>query len=152
MSVLGPRNVSTVLAITLALLTAAAAPAQPAEHADQLRRGDGPTRELHLTDGAQKLRFSLRRPAGVVLTFRLTLPKGTRAYLTGRIGGIAGVMISTDRDSCTTIGRKLVCEQQVEWCPLPHGTWGFRLHKLAGPAGHASLIFRIGTPPPRSHG
>jgi len=153
MNVLGPRNVSTVLAITLALLTAAAAPAQPAEHADQLQRGDrhGPTHELLLTDGAQELRFSLRRPAGVVLTFRLTLPKGTRAYLTGRIGGIAGVMISTDRDSCTTIGRKLVCEQQVEWCPLPHGTWGFRLHKLDGPAGRASLVFRIGTPPHRTH-
>jgi hypothetical protein len=151
MNVLGPRNVSTVLAITLALLAAAAAPAQPAEHADQLQRGDGPRRELRLSDGAQKLRFSLRRPAGVVLTFRLTLPKGTRAYLTGRIGGIAGVMISTDHDSCTTIGRKLVCEQQVEWCPLPHGTWGFRLHKLAGPAGRASLVFRIGTPPHRTH-
>lgn len=134
----------------IALLAAAAAPAQPTEHADQLQR-DGPTRELRLTDGAQKLRFGLHRPAGVVLTFRLTLPKGTRAYLTGRIGSVAGVMISTDRDSCTTIGRKLVCEQQVEWCPLPHGIWGFRLHKLAGPAGRASLIFRIGAPPPRRH-
>ena len=151
MNVLGPRNVSTVLAITLALLTAAAAPAQPAEHADQLQRADAATRELRLTDGAQELRFSLRRPAGVVLTFRLTLPKGTRASLSGRIGGVAGVMISTDRDSCTTIGRKLVCEQHVEWCPLPHGIWGFRLHKLAGPAGRASLVFRIGAPPPRRH-
>lgn len=98
---------------------------------------------------AQRHRFTLERPAGVVLLFRLTLPRGTRAYLTGRIGSIAGVGISTDhKGSCRVQGRTLVCEQGVEWCPLlPRGTWGFRLHKLSGPAGTARLDFVIGTPP-----
>lgn len=97
---------------------------------------------------AQRHRFTLARPAGVVLLLRLTLPRGTRAYLTGRIGSIAGVGISTDdKSSCRVQGRTLVCEQGVEWCPLPRGTWGFRLHKLSGPAGTARLDFVIGTPP-----
>lgn len=97
---------------------------------------------------AQRHRFTLARPAGVVLLFRLTLPRGTRAYLTGRIGSIAGVGISTDdKSSCREQGRTLVCKQGVEWCPLPRGTWGFRLHKLSGPAGTARLDFVIGTPP-----
>jgi hypothetical protein len=108
----------------------------------------GTTHRLELEAGAERHRFTLRRPAGVVLLFRLTLPRGTRAYLTGRIGNVAGVGISTDHNaSCRERGRFLVCEQGVEWCPLPRGTWGFRLHKVSGPAGQARLEFVVGTPP-----
>lgn len=102
---------------------------------------------LRLDQGSQHLRLALRRPAGVVLAFRLTLPRGTRAYLTGRIGSVAGVGLSTASSDCRERGSSLVCEQQVEWCPLPRGTWGFRLHKLDGPVGVARLEFRVGSPP-----
>jgi hypothetical protein len=120
------------------------------EQASAQRASSGAIRQLRLVDGKQRLRFTLRRPPGVVLTFRLTLPRGTRAYLTGRIGGVAGVMISTDHPGCRADRGMVVCEQQVEWCPLPRGTWSFRLHKLRGPRGHAGLEFRIGKPPARS--
>ena len=104
------------------------------------------THQLELQAGADRHRFTVKRSAGVVLLFRLTLPRGTRAYLTGRIGSVAGIGISTDRTSCREEGRFLVCEQEVEWCPLPRGTWGFRLHKVSGPAGRARLDFVVGTP------
>lgn len=111
-------------------------------------RPSGTTHNLELAAGADRQSFTGRRPAGVVLHFRLTLPRGTRAYLTGRIGSVAGVGISTDdHASCRERGRFLVCEQGVEWCPLPRGTWGFRLHKVSGPAGQARLEFVVGTPP-----
>lgn len=102
---------------------------------------------IRLDEGSQHLRLLLHRPAGVVLLFRLTLPLGTRGYLTGRIGSVAGVGISTETSDCRERGASLVCEQQVEWCPLPRGSWGFRLHKLDGPAGIARLEFSVGSPP-----
>lgn len=102
---------------------------------------------IRLDEGSQRLRLMLRRPPGVVLLLRLTLPRETHAYLTGRIGSVAGVGISTETSDCRERGASLVCEQQVEWCPLPRGTWGFRLHKLDGPAGVARLEFSVGSPP-----
>lgn len=111
------------------------------------RAAGSPARLVELGTGAERHRFTLRRPAGVVRLFRLTLPRGTRAYLTGRIGNVAGVGTSTDYQSCRERGSVLVCEQQVEWCPLPRGTWGFSLHKLSGPAGAARLEFVVGAPP-----
>ena len=108
-----------------------------------------PARPIELGTGVERHRFTLKRPAGVVLLFRLTLPRGTRAYLTGRIGSVAGVGMSTDYNSCQQRGSDLVCEQAVEWCPLPRGTWGFRLHKLSGPAGTARFEFIVGAPPHR---
>jgi hypothetical protein len=138
----------------LALAAAALAISAPGPaRADDHRRPEATTR-LHpahvvpLGPGSERHRFTLRRPAGVVLLFRLTLPRGTRAYLTGRIGDIAGVGMTTDaRGACTPRGPRLVCRQSVEWCPLPRGTWAFRLHKLGGPAGTARLEFVVGAPP-----
>jgi hypothetical protein len=101
---------------------------------------------VELRSGAAQHRFTLRRPPGVVLLFRLTLPRGTRAYLTGRLGSIAGVGMSTAAADCRPLSETLVCEQMVGWCPLPRGTWSFRLHKLSGPAGTARLEFRVGQP------
>lgn len=138
---MSPTRVLVSLALCVALLSAAT----------PSRAADGRAVRAHvleLAQGAERHRFTLKRPAGVVLLFRLTLPHGTRAYLTGRIGSVAGVGISTDHQrSCRTRGATVVCEQEVEWCPLPRGTWGFRLHKLSGPAGTARLEFVIGTPP-----
>jgi hypothetical protein len=102
---------------------------------------------VELGAGVERHRFTLRRPPGVVLLFRLTLPRGTRAYLTGRIGSVAGVGLSTASAACRPRGDSLVCEQAVGWCPLPRGTWAFKLHKLSGPAGSARLEFRVGQPP-----
>jgi hypothetical protein len=139
--------VAGVLVATSVFLTGSSASASLGERGSAQRASSGAIRQLRLVEGTQRLRFTLRRPPGVVLTFRLTLPRGTRAYLTGRIGGVAGVMISTEHQGCRADRRMLVCEQQVEWCPLPRGNWGFRLHKLTGPRGHGKLEFRIGTPP-----
>lgn len=134
-----PTRILVSLALGVAVLSAAT----PAADAQAVR-----AQVLELGQGAERHRFTLKRPAGVVLLFRLTLPRGTRAYLTGRIGSVAGVGISTDHNrSCGVRGATVVCEQEVEWCPLPRGTWGFRLHKLSGPAGTARLEFVVGTPP-----
>jgi hypothetical protein len=140
-----------VLAVAGATLgsSAAAADAAPAVSQRAMRLHTAAAKTLALEAGPRRIRFALRRPAGVVLLFRLTVPLGTRAYLTGRIGSVAGVMITTDSSDCRPIGNALRCEQGVEWCPLPRGTWGFRLHKLAGPAGRATLEFRVGAPPTR---
>jgi hypothetical protein len=133
------RLAISAAALTALLLLAGAATAEA--------RPSGTTHRLELAAGVDRHRFTLKRPAGVVLLFRLTLPRGTRAYLTGRIGSVAGVGISTDHHtSCRKQGRFLVCEQEVEWCPLPRGTWGFRLHKVSGPAGQARLEFVVGAP------
>lgn len=126
--------------------SAAAADAGPAVSQRAERLHTAAAKALALEAGPQRVRFTLRRPAGVVLLFRLTVPLGTRAYLTGRIGSVAGVMITTDSSDCRPVGKELRCEQQVEWCPLPRGTWGFRLHKVAGSAGRGTLEFRVGAP------
>lgn len=141
----------SVLLVVLTLM-GAATPSSHARAASAVsiraeRQDTAAMKTVKLRPGTQRVRFRLRRPAGVVLAFRLTLPLGTRAYLTGRIGSVAGVMISTDSSDCRRVGSVLRCEQQVEWCPLPRGTWGFRLRKVAGPAGQAVLEFRVGTPP-----
>lgn len=126
-------------ALAISATTAEVAAAGTVEHRS-------PAWRVELGKGVERHRFVLKRKAGVVLLFRLTLPSGTRAYLTGRIGSVAGVMLSTDSHSCEEREGALVCEQEVEWCPLPRGTWGFRLHKLSGPAGVARLEFVVGTP------
>ena len=88
--------------------------------------GSSTTRTIDLIRGEQTVRFQLRRRAGVVLRFRLTLPAGTQARLTGRISGVAGVAMSTSSADCRSTVGKTICTQSVEWCPLPAGTWRFQ--------------------------
>ena len=121
----------------------------PSDGADRASAQDGRTTHVvHLRAGAVRNRFVLRRDSGVVLSFRLTLPAGSRASVSGEIAGVAGVRLSTDeRGTCRRHGRVLLCRQGVEWCPLPAARWRFTLHKLSGPAGTARLEFIVGPPP-----
>ena len=109
--------------------------------------GDRTTTEIEIAAGVQQVRFAVTRPEGVVLRFRLRLPRGSSAVLVGRLGRIAGVGMQTGPDSCRSRGRELVCDQGVEWCPLPAGRWTFTLRKRSGPAGIARLEFVVGPPP-----
>jgi hypothetical protein len=106
-------------------------------------------RSIQVGSGATLKRFDVSEPAGVIRLLRVTVPRGTRANLTGVIPQVAGVGIST-RDStvpsetCQSNGAVEVCAQAEEACPMPAATWQFRLHKLAGPAGEVRLEFVVG--------
>lgn len=111
------------------------------------------TRTIHVKAGATPKRFELSAPSGAIRLFRVTVPHGTRATLTGTIPSVAGIGISapSPRDdsgnTCRRHGAVDVCTQAEEACPMPAATWHFRLHKLAGPAGEIRLDFLIGRYP-----
>jgi hypothetical protein len=37
--------------------------------------------------------------------------------------------------ACQHVGKRDVCTEQFEACPMPAAAWHFRLRKLAGPGG-----------------
>ena len=131
-----------ILAIALGFGCAAPADARLPEIAPDT------THVFQLRAGAVHDRVSLWQPRGVVLRFRLTLPRGTRAWVKGLLPDVGGVGAFTkERGTCRARGARLLCEQSVEWCPMPSGTWRFTLRKLSGPAGTARLEFVVGRPP-----
>jgi len=106
------------------------------------------SRRIRVGSAPTRVRFLVAEPAGVILLLRLTVPHGSRARVTGRIPGVAGVGISTDgRSRCRRHGAVDVCTQPEEWCPIPAAAWHFDLRKLAGPPGVLKLTFVIGPPP-----
>jgi hypothetical protein len=147
------RPTATVTVFIVSAALAGAAPAGLARGTtvadEELPRGGGSQSEfvLRLPAGETRRHFRLERSDGVVLLFRLTLPRGTRAQLSGRLASVAGVGMTTDPPTCRERGAQLICEQSVEWCPLPRGTWNFVLRKLNGPPGLARLEFRVDEPP-----
>lgn len=99
-----------------------------------------------LPDGAAEAHFILRRPGGVVLLFRVTVPHGARVVVDGTIR-IAGVRLSTKSASCTRRAAVDVCVQAEEWCPLPAGAWKFMVRKLSGRSGPVRVDFVVAPPP-----
>jgi hypothetical protein len=108
-----------------------------------------PTRLIQVISGATLKRFDLSEPAGVIRLLRITVPRGTRADVTGVIPHVAGVGISTPNsavpsETCQLHGAVDVCTQAEQACPMPAATWHFQLHKLAGPAGDITFEFVVG--------
>jgi hypothetical protein len=101
---------------------------------------------VYLGDGPSRAAFTLHRPAGVILLFRLSVPHGARVAVSGRVPGVAGVGISTRNPGCRRRGARDVCTQPMEWCSIDAAAWRFRLVKRAGPAGRVELQFVVGQP------
>ena len=105
-----------------------------------------PAHVIVLPGGAAEDQFTLRRPAGVVLLFRVTVPHGARVVVDGRIE-IAGVRLSTRSASCTRRAAGDVCVQPEEWCPIPAAVWRFTVRKLEGDSGPIRIDFVVAPAP-----
>jgi hypothetical protein len=106
------------------------------------------TSVIHVASGSVRKQFAVSEPAGVIRLLRLTLPRGTRANLTGVIPQVAGIGMSVPQrnmpsENCRRGGSVEVCTQAEEACPMPAAKWQFQLHKLAGPAGEVRLEFVV---------
>jgi len=92
----------------------------------------------------------VRRPAGVVLLVRVTVPRGTVASLMAEIPRVAGVGVDTGNavpNVCRSAAGVVVCTRGQEWCPMPAARWRITLAKRSGPAGVIRLDFAVGKPP-----
>jgi hypothetical protein len=107
---------------------------------------------LHFDRGRQTLSFRLHEPAGVILLYRLTAPRGAEIRASAQLPRVTvPLWIATapagPSSPCTELGTRLSCTVGEEWCPIPEGNWRFRVDKRAGPAGDVMLVFRVGNPP-----
>jgi hypothetical protein len=114
------------------------------------------TRTLRLAAGHAARTFTFRERGGVILTNRLTVSRGVRAFVEARIPGVAGAEVwswparNRPAASCRMDGSFDVCTQGEEWCPIPEAIWHFRLVKLSGPAGPIRFDFIVAAPPRQS--
>ena len=144
---------TAVAAVVAAMVTLGGG--QPTGGRGHAARTPATTAVRHLTAGRRETKFSLREPAGVVLLARISAPRGVRAFVNATIPGLAGVPIGTTPDrfgrnpTCTVQGDMNVCTEAVQWCPMPHATWRFRIIKAGGPAGDVRVDFIVG-PKPRN--
>src|SRR2546423_8042052 len=104
---------------------------------------------LHFDRGRHSLPFRMHEPAGPIRLYRISAPRGTklRAYAqlprttvplriaTGPIG---------PGSACVELRSRISCTVGEEGCPMPEGTWHFRVEKLSGPAGDVVVSFRTG--------
>jgi hypothetical protein len=114
---------------------------------------DAPTHVavLHFDGGRQALSFGLSEPSGVILLYRISVPQGTEVRGSARLPRITvPLRIATTpggpSSNCSALPRRVRCTVGEEWCPMPAGTWVFRVEKLTGPAGDVKLWFRVGEP------
>ncbi len=101
--------------------------------------------------GAQTRSFRIRRPAGVILLYRIGAPAGVRIRATTRLPRVsAPLLIRTAAfaasSACAHRADRVICTVGEEACPMPGGTWVVTLAKLSGPAGAVTLRFRVGPP------
>jgi hypothetical protein len=114
-------------------------------------------RELHratlrFAAGRAALRFGLREPPGVILLYRITAPAGIGVRGSAQLPGVTvPLLIATRRaglsSSCSQRNRRVVCTVGEEWCPMPAGTWRFRVEKLGGAPATVGVTFRVARPP-----
>jgi hypothetical protein len=109
---------------------------------------------LHFARGRRVLRFRLDEPSGVILLYRMSAPDGVRVRGSAQLPGITvPLRIATGPigpgSACVASPKRAVCTVGEEWCPMPAGTWRFRVEKLGGPEADVSLSFRVGQPPRR---
>jgi hypothetical protein len=105
---------------------------------------------LHF-DGRQALSFRLHEPSGVILLYRISVPPGAKVRGSAQLPRITvPLRIATTpvgpSSDCTALAGRISCSVGEEGCPMPEGTWSFRVEKLAGPPGDVTLWFRVGQP------
>jgi hypothetical protein len=110
---------------------------------------------LHFDRGLQVRDFRLHEPAGVILLYRVSAPRGAVIRGSAQLPGVTVPLQIATRSvgpssSCSVNGSRVTCTVGEEWCPMPEGTWRFRVEKLAGPEGDVTLWFRVGDPPGQS--
>jgi hypothetical protein len=134
-------------------VAAAGGGGEPAVHARRatLVRSAGPV-TVGFGGGAQTRSFRMRRPAGIVLLYRIGAPAGVRIRGTALLPHVsAPLMIRTvpfsASSTCAHRAARVSCTVGEEACPMPSGTWVITLEKLSGPAGAVTLRFRVGPPP-----
>lgn len=114
--------------------------------------GTSDSATLHFGPGRQTLTFWLREPAGVILLYRIRAPRGAIIRGSAQLPGITVRLWITTKtvgpsSPCALRGSRVTCTVGEEGCPMPVGTWRFRVEKLAGPSGDLTLWFRVGDPP-----
>jgi hypothetical protein len=105
---------------------------------------------LHFHAGRQTLSFRLHEPAGVIVLYRVTAPKGAQVRGFGQLrGATVPLWIATmplgRATGCREAGPRVTCTVGEEGCPMPAGVWHFRFQKLGGPAGDVTVNFRVGS-------
>ena len=121
-------------------------------HAPPATSRAGRSVTVHFAKGRQGVRFTLSEPKGVILLYRLRAPAGMDVHGSTQLPSVsAPLQIGTSHvgptGTCHVKAARITCTVAEEWCPMPAGTWHVRLHKLAGPAGDATVWFRVGPPP-----
>jgi hypothetical protein len=103
---------------------------------------------LHMGRGTQSLAFQLHQPAGVILLYRISAPRGAAVRASTQLPGITVPLriVTGPSRSCVARNGRVSCTVGEEWCPMPAGTWRVRVDKRAGPAGDVILWFRVGNP------
>jgi hypothetical protein len=143
------RSGVLIPAALLAVVCGSATPASTSNAAVVVAANSG---TLHFYAGRQSLSFQLHEPAGVILLYRLSAPRQAKVRGSAQLPRITvPLRIATGptgpSGSCTTLRARITCTVGEEWCPMPEGTWRFRVEKLGGPAGDVIVAFHIGTPP-----
>jgi len=110
---------------------------------------------IHFGGGRQSRSFRLHEPAGVILLYRIDAPAGAKVRGFAQLPRITvplriGTGPTGPGTPCTDHRSRVRCTVGEEWCPMPEGTWEFRVDKLAGPAGDVTLWFRGRNPPGRA--
>ncbi|MGH3050094.1 MAG: hypothetical protein ACRDLK_08040 [Gaiellaceae bacterium] len=145
------------LAVALLFLAALASPGlvrAPAAAARGPAARAPTSRVLRLGPGRQVRRFTLREPSGVILLARITVPRGTHAFVDANVPHVGGTRFRTAGRvplrslACRRRGADEVCTQQQEWCPFPAAHWRMRLVQSSGPGGRVRVDFVVGPPPP----
>ena len=107
---------------------------------------------VHFDAGRHSVSLRLREPAGVILLYRLSVPRGATVRASTQLPHITvPLRIATapagPSSACTNVASRVACTVGEEWCPMPAGTWHVRIEKLGGPPGDVTVWFRIGKPP-----
>jgi hypothetical protein len=155
-------GIAVALAATLTAGCGAAGPAGTAGHASPRSAGGhrarpvgAPHRRQSMTvrfgRGRRAVVFGLREPAGIILGYTISVPRGVVARAWSQVPGLTVPLeIRTSPNgpvaSCRRSGPRIVCTQGEEGCPMPAATWRVRIVKLAGPAGRVTLRLRVGRP------
>ena len=104
---------------------------------------------LHFDRGRQSLPFRMHEPAGPIRLYRISAPWGSKLRASAQLPRITvPLRIATGPigpgRACTELRSRISCTIGEEGCPMPEGTWHFRVEKLAGPAGDVVVSFRTG--------
>ena len=107
---------------------------------------------LHFDRGRQSLSFRMHEPAGVIRLYRISAPRWAKLRASAQLPRITvPLRIATGPigpgRACTALRSRISCTVGEEGCPMPEGTWHFRVEKLAGPAGDVVVSFRVGDSP-----